>query len=869
LIEKAPPSSRVPINSPSEIPSHPDQTNPAVIVPFPTANAPASGRTKPPVSGKVPAAAPAVGPAVAAEKAQAISAAPQSSAGAAPAPPSKPKTTKTAKSGGEFLPPKTVIQGYELERELGRGGMGAVYLAKQLSLDRRVALKVMSKKWASDPVFVARFTREAYAAAQLSHPNIVQIHDIGEAEGTRFFSMEYVRGRSLADVVRAQGKLDPEIAVGYVLQAARGLKHAHDRGMIHRDVKPDNLLLGEQGLVKVADLGLVKTPSTDPEDDLPAAGPRSGLHAMPANMTGARIALGTPAYMSPEQCRDAATVDHRADIYSLGCTLYVLVTGRPPFDGDTAMELMSKHAYDPLVPPEQIVSRVPKEISSVIQKMMEKNADDRFQTMDEVIRTLETWLGVSHAGRFSPREEQIEQLETAVRQFNSAPAAILRTRLITGFLAVAAISTLLILFFGRAVWAIGVVGMVVQASLAYFLIDGLTRRGFLFTRMKHFVLGMSWGDWGIGFAGFVLFGVVLAMLDLFWIWTGFGLVGATLAFLLRYVVDRKVEQQRAMPIEACEKLLRRLRMQGLDEEEIRQFVAKFSGRDWEEFFEAMFGYPAKLNARAVMLRGGVAGVREKHAAWREPLIALMDRIEEARRLAREQRLLREVERANLLAAGVTPEAAEDQAKVAAEAMVQAAVHVREVEAERVKTGNTGAAAAPLNVLQTVTAAEDNPFVPTSEPRNQGNRLIWLFVGPHVRALGAAVLLGACGLWADQNGLIPGSEARCQVLESRDTNAIQESVSATLRRSTQPLTVEGIPPMATAWINSWNVGVAGLLLFSSLFYRGNVMAVFAILGAGVVAVGHQLGINTVPPFRPEHISLLLGSVLALFGFRLGR
>ena len=128
-----------------------------------------------------------------------------------------------------------------------------MYLARQLSLDRPVALKVMSKRWATDPVFVARFTREAYAAAQLSHPNIVQIHDIGEVDGTRFFSMEYVPGRiARRRSSSSSGKLDPETAVGYILQAARGLKHAHDRGMIHRDVKPDNLLLDDQGLVKVA-----------------------------------------------------------------------------------------------------------------------------------------------------------------------------------------------------------------------------------------------------------------------------------------------------------------------------------------------------------------------------------------------------------------------------------------------------------------------------------------------------------------------------------------------------------------------------------------------------------------------------------------
>lgn len=769
------------------------------------------------------------------------------------------------------IPPKTVVRGYRLERELGRGGMGSVYLAKQLSLDRHVALKVMSKKWASDPVFVARFTREAYAAAQLSHPNIVQIHDIGEANGTRFFSMEYVRGRSLADIIRAQGKLDPETAVGYILQAARGLKHAHDRGMIHRDVKPDNLLLGEQGLLKVADLGLVKTPTVTAADDRLADKDTSGSRAEPAEMTGAKIALGTPAYMSPEQCRDAATVDHRADIYSLGCTFYVLVTGRPPFDGTTAMELMTRHAYDPLVPPEQIVARVPKEVSAVIQKMMEKNADHRFQTMDEVIRTLETWLGVHHAGTFSPREEQIAQLENAVLQFNTAPRAVLRSRLLTGFLAVVGISALLLAFFGRVQWAVGLVGLVVQGGLAYFVIDGVANRSFLFSRMRHFVSGLSWGDWLVGIASFALSCVLLALLGLFWIWLGFGVAGVALAFALRYGLDRKVEQQRRGPIDVSERLLRRLRMQGLDEEEVRQFVAKFAGRDWEEFFETLFGYEAKLAARVVLFRGGSAGIREKHAAWREPLIALMDRIEKARRAAREQRLLREIERANLVATGEKPEDAEDKAKAAAEAMVKAADRVREAEEERAKVVQTAVAPAPpVNVRLAVAAAEENPFIPPPPPRRDpGVLAVSLLVGPHVRAVLGAILLAGCALWVHQNGLLPGMETPTEAVESGDLNALQQSATANLKKPTKPLEIAGVPAIATSWIDSWNAGVAGVLLLASLFYRGNVMALFVLLGSAIVAFGHQFGISTVEPFRPEHVSLLLGSVLALVGLRMGR
>src|SRR5262245_20110221 len=256
--------------------------------------------------------------------------------------------------------------------------------------------------------------------------------------------MEYVPGQSLSELLRKHGKLDPETAVGYVLQAARGLKHAHDRGMIHRDVKPDNLLLDGNGLVKVADLGLVKTPATTVSDDTPAGLPPRGLGSIPADMTGVRIALGTPAYMSPEQCRDAANVDHRADIYSLGCTLYVLVTGRPPFEGTTAVELMTKHAYEPLVPPEQIVSRLPMEISAVIQRMMAKTADDRVADMTAVIRTLEAGLGVQHARTFSPHEEQIDRLEGFAASYHAAPTAVPRGRVLRGFFLVLVLAAVLL-----------------------------------------------------------------------------------------------------------------------------------------------------------------------------------------------------------------------------------------------------------------------------------------------------------------------------------------------------------------------------------------------------------------------------------------
>jgi hypothetical protein len=171
------------------------------------------------------------------------------------------------------------LGGYQLMQKLGEGGMGAVYLARQLSLDRNVALKILSPQLASDPQFVARFTREAFAAAQLSHHNVVQIHDIGQDKNCNYFSMEFVEGQNLSGATKQHGKIEPEAAVGYVLQAARGLKFAHDHGMIHRDIKPDNLLLNNQGVVKVADLGLVRTPGLQeqPIHEEAAAGPARPL----------------------------------------------------------------------------------------------------------------------------------------------------------------------------------------------------------------------------------------------------------------------------------------------------------------------------------------------------------------------------------------------------------------------------------------------------------------------------------------------------------------------------------------------------------------------------------------------------------------
>ncbi len=746
------------------------------------------------------------------------------------------------------LPP---IPGFRIEGVIGHGGMGSVYLARQLSLDRQVALKVMSRAWISDPVFVARFIREAYAAALLSHPNVVQIYDIGEVDDTRYFSMEYVAGQSLLEVVKERGRLEPDIAVGYILQAARGLKHAHDRGIIHRDIKPDNLLLDEHGTVKVADLGLVKTPDLTRFQDRLFEGPTtgdSGLHTLPQDMTGVRMALGTPAYMAPEQCRDASAVDHRADIYSLGCTLYALVTGQQPFAAKSAVGLMKKHAYEPLVPPDELVPRLPKELSAVIQKMMAKLPTDRFASMNEVVRTLENWLGVKSAGRFIPREDQIAEVETFAAQFRITPAAITRQRIVSGFVSGCALAAVLLAFFGHTTWAFGCGGLVVQSALAYFVLNGWTRKTHLSRRVRLFVRGLSGGDWIVAVGAFGLFAAFLWMSQLLGVWAGFGSIGLAAAVALWYGLDRKLDAERFSTLQESAQLVRRLQINGVIGEEIRMFFAKYSGRHWEEYFEAVFGYEAKLATRTQLLRGGSAGIRDKFASWREPLVQLLNHFETVRKKTRERELLAVTECERLVASGVPKRIARERAAQMAEALVDHASAIR--SAETMHSPTLSLHAPNLRAL----LAQKSLGIPKPEESltrdTLGTIVDWL-VGPSVRIVLSALLLAACFGWVLQNDLIR--------FTARDAALVE----------TTPLRVEILPESWTSWCDTANVGWGGLLLLTSLFYRGQRSAALAILGAGIAVCGHKLGIRTVEPIRDYHVAMMLGTVLALVGFRLGR
>jgi serine/threonine protein kinase len=262
---------------------------------------------------------------------------------------------------------------YRILRPLGRGGMGVVYLAEHKVMERSVAIKVISRSLVDRPEALERFHREVRAAAKLDHPNIVKAYDAETAGDLQLLAMEFVEGRSLADVMEKKGPLPIPKACHYVRQAALGLQHAYERGMVHRDLKPHNLMLTPQGVVKILDFGLAKLAS---ERSRPGGG-----------LTMDNALMGTPEYMAPEQASSSKTADIRADIYALGCTLYCLLTGRPPFAGDL-LEVILGHSQTVPPPVESLRPDVPPELASFVARLLAKKPEDRPQTPREVAEAL-------------------------------------------------------------------------------------------------------------------------------------------------------------------------------------------------------------------------------------------------------------------------------------------------------------------------------------------------------------------------------------------------------------------------------------------------------------------------------------------------
>jgi len=289
---------------------------------------------------------------------------------------------KEVKMPEERLSPGAVLGDFLLVRKLGAGGMGVVFLAHQLSLDRPAAIKVLNAEFSQEAESVQAFVREARSAAKINHPNIVQAYAVGEEDGIFYFAMEFLDGKTMKEELQEKGKIDSKKAAEIIMQVAEALDCAwREQKLIHHDIKPDNIMQCANDRVKLADLGLSGTFGDDADDDSDEV-------------------VGTPQYISPEQLTGVVT-DTRSDIYSLGATFYHLVTGEFPYKGENTEEIAKQHVYGTLTPPKNIVPQLPQELNDIIVKMMKKKPEERFQNCAELAKKLKDFLSGSSTGNAS------------------------------------------------------------------------------------------------------------------------------------------------------------------------------------------------------------------------------------------------------------------------------------------------------------------------------------------------------------------------------------------------------------------------------------------------------------------------------------
>ena len=300
------------------------------------------------------------------------------------------------------------IPGYRIIRKLGAGAMATVFLAKQLSLDRLVAIKVLPKKFSTNPSFIERFYKEGRAAARLNHNNIVAAYDVGQAGEHHYFVMEYVDGDTVYDRIVARKRMPEREALEVIRQVAAALQHAHEMGFVHRDIKPKNIMMTTSGVAKLADLGLARGIS-----DKEAAEAESGR------------AFGTPYYIAPEQIRGLVDIGPPADIYGLGATFYHMVTGKVPYEGTTPSQVMHKHLKAPLVPPDHLNPQISAGTALIIETMLKKDARERYQNAKQLLRDLDLVMGGQEPEYAKPHVD-LSTIATAVNGASAAPTAVVR-----------------------------------------------------------------------------------------------------------------------------------------------------------------------------------------------------------------------------------------------------------------------------------------------------------------------------------------------------------------------------------------------------------------------------------------------------------
>ncbi|WP_153557125.1 protein kinase domain-containing protein [Roseimaritima sediminicola] len=804
------------------------------------------------------------------------------------------------------------LGGYRVVRLIGMGSMGAVYEARQLSLDRTVALKTILPRWSDQPSSMARFTREAYAAAQLAHPNVVRIYDFGFTDGRYYFSMEWVRGGSLADAVRRSGPMAPLVAAGYILQAARGLQYAHRMGMIHRDVKPANLLLDDDGTVKVADLGLVKLPDQNDFSGAEEGFPDAAGSDSVTEVTIAGSTVGTPSYMPPEQAVDAASVDHRADIYSLGCSLYHLLAGKPPFGGADVSRVLAQHRNATPVPLSRIRADIDEALGRIVGRAMARRVEDRYENLGQMIDELQTYLGVAGDSPLADAGAQAGRLKAAMEQFEAAPQAAYQTPALAAFWTAALVLPILSALLDVTwllllpAWVMGLAGgYLVPAT--WFGNSPLQRHLHQWVRLR------PWQSWAVAATLVLVWGVGVVLM-------GWSVAAVALAFFgtacgagLWASLQWRLSAVRREAMKSAERVLREMRIGGVDEIRLREFIAGHGGRHWQAFFEALFGYEALERERERLAQRKQPTTDPLAGRIRAAVIRWLQRRIEAARLAEDRKKLARVEQQGLRATGMNDAQAEAEAWRRAAAVIEASRSaMAEAGQDEGRPGESPLAAIDAKATAALkrarikamladarsgaaTAAASQPAGPPAPPAR--------LLGPTPRLVVGAVLLLLFGVWAHHNRLFgvrgarlvlhsveealpehlsdpqPGEDAP-EPTAAPENGAAPENAgeSETTASSDAAAAIEagtveadGPPPptyrplpLVGRWLDGVPLLVAGLLLVLSAGVSSWRMSLFAYPVAAIALWGAMLGIPAAGPLSAQSLSFVVAGVLFVVG-----
>jgi len=795
--------------------------------------------------------------------------------------------------GGSVLLPRRLpggiprlLGGYLVLRLLGHGPRGRVVLAQPLSLEPPAVLKLLAADRTADPVFLASFTREAFAAAQIEHSNLVAVRELGSDRGHHYAALAWIHGSSGAELLESRQKLDPYQAAVVVLQAARGLKAAHAQGLRHRDVKPSNLRLDPAGRVMVDDLGLEMTPSLAAALE---ARQKSGGYPRKRAATNeqpVRPVAGTPTFMAPEQAADPVTSDARADIYALGATFYNLVTGKLPFPGDDAVELIRKHQEEFPVPPGEFVPGLPRQISDITRTMMGKRPEERYPNMAVVVDVLEGMLGVHGNSAATILEDAGGTIRRAADALAQSSARQLRFRILA--LSAAIWLGLLCLLFSLGLGrpAFGVLGFGVSTALAALMAAGIVHDSELLHLALAAVLGGGLRSWLIGITG------VLGAIAALWIWGGFlpwflVLCGGCLVATFHVFLDRPLAAERKLIIDPIRELMKGLRARGHGEAALRELVLRHGGDRWQVLFEPVLGHRALATARFRQGKGASRLPRPWVGSWRDALFSVLEKRLQGRRDHRHLRLLEKVEEKRLEAAGLNLLTARRKARRIAKALLVTAVEWREeqklLDASELSPATQGP---PLLERLSVAAGQPEPVLEPHE--TQPNALLrridsWagILLGRGVRFLLGATLLAVLGIWMDVKGVVTASQVREQATELyRVTRGAVEAADPTFfrqlrwvipwnwRRLEEPLDLPWLADLLGSTLPASNLVVAAAILLVSLLSKRRVTGFLALVGSLLAVFGPRWEL-AIPAFL-QHVNdnvqaQVLGILIMVIGW----